>query len=224
MGVSEAVVSATSAPSSRVKRHLLTDRIYHWLMAASVLILMGTAFLPIVGWKFEWVTLHWMTGVALALLVLVHIIRALVWQDWRAMVVDGGDIRDGWRGVARTLGHDGPAPGKPGKYKMLQKLYHLAVAVLVLPIAASGLLMLLKIDTPLWRRNPYWFAPDTWGVIYSVHGFASMALITLIMIHVYFALRPEERWLTRSMFRGWISRKEYLDHCDRGRWVVSDND
>src|SRR6266480_7418835 len=102
MGVSEAVVSATSAPSGRVKRHLLTDRIYHWLMAASVLILMGTAFLPIVGWKFEWVTLHWISGVVLTLLVLIHIVRALVWQDWRAMVIDTADIRNGWRSVARA--------------------------------------------------------------------------------------------------------------------------
>src|SRR6266566_6832958 len=107
MGVSEAVVSATSAPSSRVKRHLLTDRIYHWLMAASVLILMGSAFLPIVGWKFEWVSLHWMTGVALALLVLIHIVRALGWQDWRAMIPDGADIRNGWRSARQALGGNG---------------------------------------------------------------------------------------------------------------------
>ena len=218
------VAAATSAPPRRVKRHFLTDRIYHWLTAASVLILMATAFLPIIGWKFEWVSLHWMTGVVLAVLVLVHIVRAVVWQDWRAMVIDGIDIRNGLRSVARTLGNGGPAPGKPGKYKILQKLYHLAVAVLVLSIIASGLLMLLKIDTPFWRRDPYWFAPETWGVIYSIHGFASMAMITLVMIHVYFALRPEEWWLTRSMFRGWISRAEYLDHCDSERWVVSHKD
>jgi formate dehydrogenase subunit gamma len=222
MSVSKVVATATPAPPGRVKRHLLTDRIYHWLTAASVLILMGTAFLPIIGWKFDWLSLHWMTGALLAVLVLIHIVRAVIWQDWRAMVIDGSDIRNGLRNVARTLGTGGPAPGKPGKYKILQKLYHLAVAILVLSIIASGLLMLLKIDTPLWRRDPYWFLPETWGVIYSIHGFASMAMITLVMIHVYFALRREEWWLTRSMFRGWISRAEYVDHCDSERWVVSD--
>jgi thiosulfate reductase cytochrome b subunit len=163
-----------------------------------------------------------MTGIVLTLLILIHIVRALVWQDWRAMVIDASDIRNASRSVTQALGNSGPPPGKPGKYKILQKLYHLAVAVLVLSIVASGLLMLLKIDTPLWRRNPYWFASETWGVIYSIHGFASMAMIPLVMIHVYFALRPEEWWLTRSMFRGWINRAEYLDHCDSERWVVSD--
>ncbi len=224
MSASEASASATvvEAPSGRITRHQLADRIYHWLMAASVLILMGTAFFPIIGWKFEWLSLHWMTGVVLTLLVLIHIVRALIWQDWRAMVPDSADIRNAWRSIARACGRRGPEPGKPGKYKIMQKLYHLAIAVLVLAIVVSGLLMLLKIDTPLWRRNPYWFDADTWGVIYSVHGFAAMALITFVIVHIYFALRPEEWWLTRSMFRGYVTRKEYADHCDSGRWRISD--
>ena len=208
--------------SGRVVRHQLADRIYHWLMAAAVLILMGSAFLPILGWKFEWLSLHWMTGVALAVLVVIHIVRALVWQDWRAMVPDGADIRNASRHIRQMIGGAAPLPGKPGKYKILQKLYHLAIALIVLSIVASGLLMLLKIDTPLWRRNPYWFDPDTWGAIYSVHGFASMGLVTFVMIHIYFALRPEEWWLTRSMFRGYVSRKEYAEHCDSSRWRLPD--
>jgi cytochrome b subunit of formate dehydrogenase len=218
---SASLAPVEEASSVRVSRHHLADRIYHWLMAACVLILMGSAFFPIMGWKFEWVSLHWMTGVALGLLVLIHIVRALIWQDWRAMLPDGPDIRDGVRSIRRALGGSGAAPGKHGKYKILQKLYHLAVAILVLSIIASGLLMLLKIDTPLWRRNPYWFDPDTWGIVYSIHGHASMGLVTLVMIHIYFALRPEEWWLTRSMFRGTISRKEYADHCDSSRWRAS---
>ena len=120
------------------------------------------------------------------------------------MMLEGADIRDGLRKIRVALGGGGPAPGKPGKYKIAQKLYHLAAAVLVLSIIASGLLMLLKIDTPFWKRNPYWFDSDTWGIIYSVHGFGSLAMITLVMIHIYFALRPEEWWLTRSMFGGTV--------------------
>ena len=218
-----APVAPVLAPSSeRVLRHALFDRIYHWLMAASVLTLMGTAFLPIAGFKFEWLSLHWMTGIVLAVLVLIHIVRALIWQDWRAMILDGPDIRDGFRKIKAALGGRGPAPGKPGKYKIAQKLYHLAAALLVLAIIVSGLLMLLKIDTPFWRRNPYWFDSETWGIIYSVHGFASLAMITLVMIHIYFALRPDEWWLTRSMFGGTVSRDEYVEHCDASRWRPED--
>jgi formate dehydrogenase subunit gamma len=212
--------SAAAAPAGRVTRHLPIDRAYHWLMAACVLALMGTAFLPIIGYKFEWLGLHWMTGVGLSALVLVHIVRAVIWQDLRAMMIDGADIRNGWRALMRLLGGNRAAPGKPGKYNVLQKLYHAAIAVLVLSVIATGLAMLLKIDTPLWRRNPYVLADYQWGWIYVVHGFAAMGLITMVMIHIYFALRPDEWRLTRSMFRGWITRREFEEHHDADRWAA----
>jgi cytochrome b subunit of formate dehydrogenase len=212
--------AVAAAPADRVRRHLLIDRVYHWLMAACVLTLMGTAFLPIVGYKFEWLGLHWTTGVGLSALVLIHIVRAVIWQDLWAMMIDGTDVRNGWQALTRALGGKGPEPGKPGKYNVLQKLYHAGIAVLVLSVVATGLLMLLKIDTPLWRRNPYVLADYQWGYIYVVHGFAAMALITMVMIHIYFALRPDEWHLTRSMFRGWITRREFEEHHDTGRWIA----
>jgi formate dehydrogenase subunit gamma len=207
---------------SRVTRHLLIDRVYHWLMAACVLTLLATAFLPIIGYKFEWLGLHWTTGVALSALVLIHVVRAVIWQDFWAMVIDGADLRNAGQHLAQALGRKGAAPGKPGKYNVLQKLYHAGIAVLLLSIVATGLLMLLKIDTPLWRRNPYLLADYQWGWIYVVHGLAAMALITMVMIHVYFALRPDEWRLTRSMFRGWISRGEFDEHHDKARWAADE--
>src|SRR6476646_2581896 len=107
---SASVTPVVGVPSGRVVRHHLADRIYHWLMAVCVLILMGSAFFPIIGWKFEWVSLHWITGVALTALVLVHIVRALIWQDWRAMLPDGADIRNGARAIRQALGGSGLAP------------------------------------------------------------------------------------------------------------------
>jgi formate dehydrogenase subunit gamma len=208
---------AASGESGRIRRHHLADRLYHWAMAACVLTLLATAFLPIIGYKFEWLGLHWTTGVALTALVAIHIVRAVIWQDFWAMVIDATDIRNGWRLLTRVIGA-GPAPGLPGKYNGLQKLYHAGIAVLVLSIIATGLLMLLKIDTPLWRRDPYRLSNDDWGVVYAVHDFAAMGLITLVMIHIYFAIRPDEWRLTRSMFRGWISRVEYDAHHDKARW------
>jgi len=212
-------VEAASTPG-RVRRHLLVDRLYHWATAACVLVLLATAFLPIVGYKFEWLGLHWTTGVALSVLVAFHIVRAVFWQDLWAMVIDRHDLRDGWRQVARAVGGAAPTPGMPGKYDGLQKLYHAGIAVVVLAIVGSGLLMLLKIDTPLWRRNPYWFADHQWGLIYAVHGLAAMALLSLVMIHIYMVARPDEWRLTRSMFRGWITRREYEEHYDRQRWAA----
>jgi formate dehydrogenase subunit gamma len=182
---------------------------------------MGTAFLPIIGIKFEWLTIHWTAGLVLAALVQFHIVRATIWQHLSRMMIDTSDIRNGWRSFVRLFGA-AAAPGKQGKYNAAQKLYHAAVAVLVLALVATGLLMLLKIDTPWWRRNPYLLADDTWGLIYVVHDFAAMALVTMVMIHIYFAIRPDEWWASRAMFRGWITRREYEAHCDRARWQADD--
>jgi formate dehydrogenase subunit gamma len=207
-----------AAEADRVVRHRLLDRLYHWTMAAAVLTLLGTGFLPILGWKFEWVTAHWIAGLVLAALVAWHILRASVWLDIWSMVVDYDDVRNGWRAIGRALGRKGPPPHKPGKYSLLQKLYHVAFACVVLALVATGVLMLLKIETPLWRRNQYWFSDHARGIINAIHDLSAMSAITLLMAHVYFALRPEKLWMSWSMIRGWISRADYRTHHDPARW------
>jgi formate dehydrogenase subunit gamma len=208
----------TTAESDRVVRHRLPDRLYHWIMAATVLTLLGTGFLPILGWKFEWVTAHWIAGILLGLVVVFHILRSVVWLDFWSMVPNFEDLRSGWLTANQATGRKVPDPRKPGKYSLLQKLYHVAVAVIILALVVTGLLMLLKIDTPLWRRNPYWFSDHQWGVIYTIHDLSAMAVITLLMAHIYFALRPEKLWMSRSMIRGWISDMDYRTHHDPARW------
>ncbi len=47
-----------------------------------------------------------------------------------------------------------------------------------------------------------------------LHDLAALTLITMVMMHVYFALRPEKWSFTRSMIRGWITRDEYSEHHD----------
>ena len=81
--------SAAAAPPTgvRVQRHAGIDRLFHWLTAASVLTLMGTSLLPILGWwRFDWVVIHWIAGCVLIALTLFHILRALFWQRLRAIL------------------------------------------------------------------------------------------------------------------------------------------
>jgi hypothetical protein len=44
-----------------------------------------------------------------------------------------------------------------------------------------------------------------------------------VIAHVYFAVRPEKRWITKSMIVGWITRRQYLEHHDPDRWVVHEH-
>jgi formate dehydrogenase subunit gamma len=204
----------------RIVRHRLPDRIFHWVMAAAVLALLATGFLPILGVRFGWVTLHWIAGLALAAAVLFHVVRALLWLEPSSMMVWPADLKAAWSAVRRAFGARAPVP-RPGKYLLLQKLYHHAIALVLLTTIATGLLMMVKVDTPFWTRDPYWLGDSTWGVIYVLHGLAALASITLIMVHVYFALRPEKLWLTRSMVLGWITGAEYAAEHDPARWRIA---
>lgn len=199
-------------------RHAAIDRYGHWLTAASVLTLLATAFLPILGLEFAWVTAHWITGLVLSALVLFHVVRSVFWRKLGTIWFGAADIRD-LRDIALwNLRMSARAPSKPGKYSAAQKLTHWFFTLLVLVAIVTGCLMLTKIDTPWWQRDPYWLDEATWGFVYVAHDFVALCLITIVMVHVYFALRPEKLYFTRSMLRGWITEREYRAHHDAERW------
>jgi cytochrome b subunit of formate dehydrogenase len=208
-----------SATAGRIVRHALPDRLFHWLAAACVLTLLGTAFLPILGLEFGWVTIHWVTGLVLMAAVLFHVVRVLVRRTLGAMWLGGADVRDALAIVRAALARRADEL-KVGKYSVAQKLIHHAFAAVVLTTLVTGGFMLARIDTPWWRRNPYLLADATWGVIYVLHDLAALMLVTMVMMHVYFALRPEKLKFTRAMIVGWITRKEFDEQHDPKRWQV----
>jgi len=215
-----AASSGTSSVGGRVTRHAAVDRAFHWVTAACVLTLMATAFLPILGLTFDWIGIHWITGLVLIAAVLFHLLRVLLKQGFGAMWIGGRDFGDAAAIVKATLQRDAGSVRKPGKYSFAQKLIHHAFALVVLTGVGTGGAMLVRIDTPWWKRNPYLLSDATWGVVYVLHGLAALTLITMVMLHIYFALRPEKLLFTRAMLRGWITRAEYSEHHDPQRWQV----
>jgi cytochrome b subunit of formate dehydrogenase len=215
-----AVNPRASSASAQVLRHALADRVFHWFTAACVLTLLGTAFLPILGLKFDWVTAHWIAGLVLIGAVLFHLVRALFWQDWRTVAIGGADVREAVATARGTLRLRSGPTAKPGKYSFAQKLIHLFFTIVVLAAVVTGALMLAHVETPWWRPNPYLLRDATWGVVYVVHDLAALTLITMVMTHVYFALRPEKLLFTRAMLRGWITRAEFEEQHDPKRWQV----
>ena len=125
-----------------ITRHAPVDRVFHWVTALAVLLLTGSAFLPILGLKFSWVPLHWITGV----------------------------------------------------------------------------IMLAKVDTPLWKRDPYLLEQSTWGIVYVLHGASALLILTLSLLHVYFSLLPEKRAYLRAMINGRMTREEAAEFHDPQRW------
>lgn len=206
---------------NKVLRHRLTDRLYHWLMAACMLVLLFTGFLPVMGVNFAWVDPHWIAGVILTVLVLFHVLRSLIWLTpsniWIRWQEFTGSVS---ATTSEALG--GPRlKRRGGKYSVGQKVFHHAVAVVVIVAIVTGLVMMIGIDGPFWERNPFIISESSRGLVFVLHGFAGLISITMIMVHVYFAIRPEKMYMTRSMLRGWISRGEYEQHHDPGLWSSS---
>ena len=69
----------------RIERHSLSARIFHWTMSVAMLVLLVTAFVPVMGLQFNWVPLHWMAGVLLIATIIYHVIHAIGWQDFWSM-------------------------------------------------------------------------------------------------------------------------------------------
>jgi len=203
----------------KIERHTFMARMFHWVMAASMFVLLFTAFLPIVGVRFAWVEWHWIAGLVLTGSIVYHIIHATFFLDFWSIWIGPKDIPEFKAEMMRELGHEVAGP-KSGKYPLGNRLYHLAILVVGLTAAISGIMMMSRVRQPLFTRNPYVFADGTWGLTYVAHGVAGVALVGLVIAHVYFAVRPEKWWITKSMIFGWVSRRNYLEHHDPARWKV----
>ena len=201
-----------SSEGRRVLRHETIDRLFHWIMAGSILLLILTGVAPIVGLRIAWLNWHWIAGLVLTFVVIFHIVRSLFWQDFKSMILG-----------PRDFGEPFDSAKKPGKYSFEQKGMHWAVTVVVLAVIVTGLLMFIQIDTPFWNRTNS-MPESQLGLVFLLHGLSTLALVALAATHIYFALRPEKLFYTRSMISGWISEDEMTANHDTSRWSPKEAD
>ncbi len=210
----EALKKRGDRPSSegeRVNRHDFIDRIFHWVMAVSIFVLLVTGVFPIIGLEFAWLEIHWIAGLVLTAVVLFHIVRSMFFQDLKSMWISGRDFKEPFDETV-----------KPGKYSLAQKGMHATVTILTVLVIGSGLVMFAMIDTPWWERTNS-ISESTLGWIFFIHGISTLGLIGVTCLHIYFALRPEKLFYTRSMIKGWISRDELSANHDPQRWVPDES-
>jgi cytochrome b subunit of formate dehydrogenase len=215
----KAEAAAAEVPD-RVPRHSLTARLFHWIMATSMIALLITAFLPKVGVQFNWVVYHWIAGLVLTASILFHVIHSTFFLDFWSIWPDKTDLIDAKNRTLRFFGKDAPLPSKFAKYPLENKLYHGSVMLAGLAVIATGLFMMKRVETGVFIRNPYLFSDMTWGMMYVLHGLAGVGFIALTIMHVYMGLRPEKLPITKSMIFGWMSRDFYLEEHDTERWSV----
>jgi cytochrome b subunit of formate dehydrogenase len=202
-----------------VPRHSLAARLFHWIMAASMFTLLFTAFLPKVGVQFDWVTYHWIAGSVLTVSVIFHVIHASFWLDFWAIWPD----KPTWWTRGEECAVYGPAGAAaaqirevPAREQALPRRDHRDRLVRNRDRRVHD----VPVHTIFFPRNPYLFSDMTWGLMYVLHGLAGIGLIALVMVHVYFAIRPEKLDITKSMIFGSMRREFYLKHYDPERWVV----
>jgi len=179
-------------------RHRWPDRLFHWVMAATVIVLGATAFLPILGVKFDWVPVHWISGVILGAAIVYHLCRVFGVHGLAEMMPAKSDLTMIRREALLQNVPDEPS----GKFDVFQKAYHWAASLTVLVLAITGFVMLAKIDTPLWARDPSILSDWNWGVVYVVHGAGALLLLFLFILHLYFSFLPDHRAYLFSMILG----------------------
>jgi cytochrome b subunit of formate dehydrogenase len=214
-----AIEAANKGLPEKIERHTFMARAFHWVMAASMFVLLFTAFLPIAGFRFPWVTWHWVAGLVLTASIIYHIVHATFFLDFWSIWVGPKDIPEFKSELMLELGKEVPGY-RSGKYPLGNKLYHLAIVVVGFAAVITGLMMMPRISTPFFTRNPYILTDNTAGITYVLHGLAGVGLVGLVIAHVYFAVRPDKWWITKGMIFGWIPRRLYLEHHDPQRWKV----
>ena len=173
-------------------RHARIDRLFHWLTATCVLTLMATGLLPHMGLTFDGTLVHWITGLGLTALVLFHLGRSFFWKKVRTIWFTRAELQ------SKQL----------GKYSVAQKCMHHALALLVFTSMCTGLVLLKKIGIPWLPRNPDMLGLRAWGWLYVIHGLAAVSAVTLVMIHIYFGVIPENRMYLKAMINGRMSRTD----------------
>jgi formate dehydrogenase subunit gamma len=208
----------------KVTRHNGSARISHWVLAISTLTLLATGFVPILGLQFPWVTIHWIAGIVLTGYLVYHTVDTIRRGTLGTMWLGREDLEKGMKqlkGFFRKEETDHPKPGKWGPENIT---FHHITALAGIAVIATGLLMMFRVDTWFWQANPYVLGVSDrlWGWVYVLHGLAAVGFVGLLMAHIYFAVRPDKWWISRSMFKGWITREEYLAHHDPELWPVGE--
>ena len=117
-----------SSEGARVNRHEAIDRLFHWIMAGSVFVLLITGIFPIIGLNFAWLEIHWIAGIILTIVVVFHILRSFT-QDLSSMALGPSDLKEA---LDETV--------KPGKYSPAQKSMHMVVSILTLLVIGLSLI------------------------------------------------------------------------------------
>jgi len=238
-GVEEVESDLQAQGIEEVERFTLTQRAGHWVMAISIFALMLSGFLIMntdvtVGALpgVSWLALHEVTGIILIGYTVFHVGHVAYKGTWMKMWFSRKDLEDQLVRVKNFLGLTEEYP-RQFEYPGAQKMLHAGVTGATLGLIVTGLVLLRRLNVPfLWdgtREFTFLGIGFTLGQAGSlglvswsfvVHDFLAIAMVSLVMGHVYFALRPQEWGVTRSMITGNVPVEMYAEKYDPRSWTV----
>jgi formate dehydrogenase gamma subunit len=224
-----------------IHRFTAAQRASHWIMAISVFLLLLSGFLIMNNdvtvravFGVSWLFIHEVSAVVLMGYVIFHLGHVGYKGTWGEMWFGLRDVRDLWVRFLNLVGVRDEYP-KQFKYPSAQKLLHWAVTGATLGLIVTGLVLLRRVRTPFWEpTREFTFLGVHFGLgtaevggmglvpwSFVIHDFLAVAILALVMGHVYFALRPREWGITRSMITGYVSVEDYAEKYSPKSWSVS---
>ncbi|WP_331235039.1 cytochrome b/b6 domain-containing protein [Natronorarus salvus] len=223
-----------------VHRFTATQRASHWIMAISVFLLMLSGFVlmnpnltlqpPL---EFSWLDIHIIFSIVFIGYIIFHIGHVAFKGTWMAMWIGRREIEDLWIRFNHLIGRRDEYP-RQFKYPSAQKFLHLGVTGASIGVVITGIILLRRVPIPgLWGETREFtflgiqfgigLGQPGWGLVtwsFVLHDLFAILLVGLVLGHIYFALRPEEWGITKSMITGYVSRNTYAEKYSPTSWDI----
>lgn len=224
-----------------VHRFTATQRASHWIMAISVFLLMLSGFIMlnsnitirgIAG--VSWLDIHIVFSIIFIGYFIFHIGHVAYKGTWKAMWFGRRDLEDQVLRLKNFIGMSDDYP-RQFKYPSAQKLLHLGVAVVSIGVVATGVVLLRRVEVPLlWGpTREFTFlgiqfglgsGEPAWGLVtwsFVLHDLSAIFFVALVIGHIYFAIRPDEWPVSKSMITGNIPVETYAEKYSPRSWAIS---
>lgn len=222
-----------------VQRFSVAQRASHWVMAIAIFALLLSGFvimnndvtvraLP----GLSWLLIHEITAIVLIGYVFFHVGHVATKGTWDEMWFGVRDVKDQLVRLKNFFGMTDEYP-RQLKYPGAQKILHWAITGVTFGLILTGLVLLRRVPfEPLWSATrEFTFLGVTFGLgsaaqlglvawSFVLHDFFAVGMVALVMGHVYFALRPQEWDVTKSMITGTVSVQGYAEKYAPSSWVV----
>jgi formate dehydrogenase gamma subunit len=200
-----------------VERYKAGARLYHWggvfvlmaALAASGLALYTPGTMP--SAPISWLRVHELSAGLFIIGILLHIGFSTFRGEPRSMWLERQDFKDLTRIIGYLVGRERESPHF-GKYDVVQKLYHSALAVLVAVLIFSGSVLFLNAEV-FMTMSHRWMAQQR-----VLHDASSFLIVGMVLMHAYLRLL-KANWPTLvSMFTGKVSLEDFRRRYDYKRW------